>query len=534
MPAPGTTAWALWYQKQTPDIQNAVMYSFSNALPSSQTAGGMAPQIDPNSYALSQQTAAPVDLNAKGNIVPFDLTTAGATTNVIQDRNSLMPDQTLAMLSGTGAYGPDAFSPTFEPVGTPVQQNGQTLMTGYSGAGGYQGFLAQHMLKGMSPSAAMGELIKTIVAPDAASLPPEAQQARDELINSLPPRTAQPDPITGVVAPVDLTSQQGVANSFDLKTAGDWATKMYEQVLTDPSIGYTDPTTGQNYASAKEVKTPAMEFYDKAGLPYPTAKYDDPSSISAYQDSIAPLGANTVSNWQSAQANTATGVDRAKTAADDRGTDLQKLVEAYKATQYGTWSAPGMSSANQHPALHGGQGGFSMGPNGQIYPTGPLSPMPSGAATQSGTDPQQVDAQLHTLASSYTAPLSPWVTTTPGSAGTTKLASGPNPTPQNVQGMAPAAVNKMASANPGGQLSMTRRAGPGDVDKASQQQALAQQALQQAIVDRHNAQAMPEELSKRLLAMATMQRLAMNGRTPTQDALAQRMLTARAQGAYGY
>jgi hypothetical protein len=132
MPTPGTSQWDAWFKQQSPDVQQAVVWSFgfdqANSLPEDASAGGMAPELDPNSYNLSSAFDPPVDYNTKGKVLPFGLDQAAQTTNVIQDRNSLLPDNVIAALSGSGAYDPSAFQTMFEPIGNPIQAVGSRTL----------------------------------------------------------------------------------------------------------------------------------------------------------------------------------------------------------------------------------------------------------------------------------------------------------------------------------------------------------------------------------------------------------------------
>ena len=297
MPTPGTRQWGQWFNQQDPQTQQQIIFDFglgdANQPIAGNSVGGFQPEINQQGFGLLDQLSPPPVINSKGVIQPSGTEQVQKQTNLFQDQLSLGTDNMLAAIAGQ--FAPTAFTPSYEPQGNPVTPTGLRQLQSLANTGGWEGFMASQMLPkdygggGMSASQAKGALLKAVMTPDDAD--EGALQLREELRGSLTPRyETQGESANPTVKPInkDLSTAQGVANSFDLSDVDEVSRGWQKELANDPVAGYTDPVTGLSYLGAKEKKTPTMEWFDKYGLPYANKQYSDPDQIASMQDAVAP------------------------------------------------------------------------------------------------------------------------------------------------------------------------------------------------------------------------------------------------------
>lgn len=316
----GSAQWNTWFQRQPPAIRNQVysalgLMQTNDSVPQSSSVGGYAPELSPQDYGLASQGAAPVDLDKKGNVVPFDLNTATTTTNVLQDRNQYTIDNATAMQAGPGAYSSTAFNPVsaLQPSGNPLQSPGYQAISRYANAGGsgWESFIADQMLnQGLDPSAAAAKLQQFVTAPETATTTPEEKAQRAALIASLPGRSIKDanDPLgqSYTMSVPDFSDPGKARNTVDWAKIADTGDKMFQQLASDPQAGYIDKSTGLPYAAPPEqTESAAAKWYSDRGLSLPTDTYNDP------QYSMAGYDPQAVDAWQQSQQQAGTAADQA-------------------------------------------------------------------------------------------------------------------------------------------------------------------------------------------------------------------------------
>lgn len=541
MPPIGTAAWAQWYNQQDPETQWNVQYTFANDLPGSMTGGGMAPEMNPTAFDFATMSTPLPEMSSKGKVLPVDVDTLKKQIGVIKAQDSQLMDPVTMLMSGAGSYDPSLFQSQMIGVGQPLQTPGHDLISGYSQGGGAEGYLAQQILKGKNPGEAFGQLMQVLTAPDTGD--PNVDGQRDALRSTLTPRY-DTNQIPGQQMKIDWTSPQSIATAYDISGLNKLSTDMYQKLLTDPTTGVR-ASDNQMYASVTEKKTPAQEYFDKAMLPYPTASYTDPSYLEPYISSVGGAAESDVQKWLTDREAATAAKDTAKTKADSYTSTLDTLQKAWDdaiKTQGVSPDTAGAPAPNlgQVPML--GPGSMSLGPSKVMPISGKSSP------------------------SAFAAP---WIEVNPD--GTIKISDqqyGPGdviaknpdgsikrdangaaiyaPGPTSAKELDKSKVTKMGplearvgfttptdSALGAGSTTGRRRMTKDDLTKIQSQQALARTALSDAVNRYSQANATPEAYVQRELAKQRMARVAAAGRTPLSDALAQRMLTARAQGVYG-
>ena len=274
----------------SPEEQEMALYDFgqmgASDLPGA-FAGGYAPEMSEFDYALSSGfgQGAPPELNKSGDVIPWGLDQEAQMATLQKNRNALMADMVTGLMAGPGSWDPSAFTPTTMPLGNPLQTPGRNRAQAYAGRGGYEGFLVDEMLNGATPSEAEAALWDFIAKPAPEDeLSPEALQAQQDVIASLPARVS--DQIIPGQTPgeIDYTTPQGRAGGLDLGRISEFSSKIFDELATDPTIGYTDPTTGLGYAGSREMPTEAAEWFTKRGFPLPTASYSDETYLTPESD----------------------------------------------------------------------------------------------------------------------------------------------------------------------------------------------------------------------------------------------------------
>ena len=239
--------------------------------------GGMMPM---NAMGVAPSVS---DFQIKGKTNYQDLAEEAKRVNLLQDYGSLSVDNILTGYGGGGSYDIDAFTPTYE-YGEPLNLKGRRKAEMLSKTGGWQGFVTDLILEnGMSPAEAEAELYKTVSAPDDDSLSDQDRALKASLIESLPPSRADQGPISPSMSR-NRTEAGKTRDPYDSEAISQFTTRVWSDLLEDPEFAYQDPKTGLYYGKTPEeaeVKTPQMLAYDKFGLPYPTATYEDPEYIDA-------------------------------------------------------------------------------------------------------------------------------------------------------------------------------------------------------------------------------------------------------------
>ncbi len=233
-------------------------------------------------YPLEGIAAMP-EFTTKGALDPRDLSQVAKGINVAQDYGSLMVDNALTGLAGPGSYDIGAFTPEVE-YGKEIRRPGSERLQRDATRGGYEGFLANELLNGATDSEAMATLQKFIedgrAAQESGELTGDALGKFESVINTVPKRIGS-----------DLSSEQerekdvlGFWADFDYDKVAERTRAYSDELFKDP-LGWEDPETGRFYDKEPEtLKTPQMEFFDKYGLPYPTASYEDPKYLQAMLD----------------------------------------------------------------------------------------------------------------------------------------------------------------------------------------------------------------------------------------------------------
>lgn len=271
-----------WYEAfgyMSPEEQEAVMaemgYAPQTSLPFEYEGSGLS-----DYYPLGDIAATP-EFTSKGNLDPYDLTQQAKRINVAQDYGSLLLDNILSGIAGPGSYDINAFTPEVE-YGKEVTRPGTARLESFAGKGGWEGFLANEILKGGTPSSAMAALQTFLenTDPNDKSISEDERTAYQSLVNSLPRNRDEMTPSQKEAA--------GFWGDYDYEGLLDTATRYSDEVFKDPAYGYSEegPDGTMRYwdTAPEEIKTPQMEFFDKYGLPYPTASYEDPQYLEAMLD----------------------------------------------------------------------------------------------------------------------------------------------------------------------------------------------------------------------------------------------------------
>jgi hypothetical protein len=258
--------------------------------------GDLGPSLDQTGIDLAGYFPTNIPTrNAKGVVEKYELPQEQARVNLAQDLINTSDDPMLAAFGGLGAIGPNAFTPTYD-YGQPLNLKGRKKAESYIDTGGYRGYIADLMLNhGMGPDEAAAkaiDLANNTKVEDLAKMSPEDAKLVQALQKTLPAlktagSQAGPPSETDGGAMYGRTKAGGLPGgraptSYDeAKVLGD-ATSMFEDISSDPAFAYYDEATGNYYDKTPEqamVKTPFMEAFEKAGIPYLTDQYTDQSYI---------------------------------------------------------------------------------------------------------------------------------------------------------------------------------------------------------------------------------------------------------------
>jgi len=280
-----------WWGSLTPDEQDALMmqslgptgptlaqYGFEN------DTGGFGAEPFDFSYTGAPTSGMGVQpqvdyFTTKGKVKPGDLAEEAKRVNLLQDYGSLSVDNILSGYAGAGAYDTGAFTPTYE-FGEPLNLKGRRKAESLSKTGGWQGFVTDLILNNnLSPAEAEAELYKTINAPDSPDLTDQQRQLKASLSESMKP-LIMPKNVSGQIpgAGGSVVTQSPTKDPYNADVIRQFTTNVWSDLMEDPEFSYQDPKTGLYYGKTPEEaikKTPQMLAYDKFGIPYPTATYED-------------------------------------------------------------------------------------------------------------------------------------------------------------------------------------------------------------------------------------------------------------------
>ena len=217
-----------------------------------------APELDPwaqNVFA----TGAPLDVNSKGEPVPFGLDTSKSLLNFQQDVYGSLADPMNAYMASTmggEGFAPGAFGQIAKRKPIEAIQGSQLALMAQS-PGSIEGTLAELILSGMTAAQAAAEVRNMIRKPaDYNTTPEEAAVLQAQL-----------------PAIVDQFGKE----TPDFNAVDKIATSLYEPYMKERATlsgpGIETDEQGRVY-STELVDSPQLEFIKKLGLPDPTARYD--------------------------------------------------------------------------------------------------------------------------------------------------------------------------------------------------------------------------------------------------------------------
>lgn len=258
---------------------------------------------DPMAAMLSSMLSSNMpQFTSSGKFDPFDLSQAAQRLNYSQDVGGSMFDVAQALFAGPDAwgnpqqfapvvkYGGDAVPAAFDDEGNPVPVtlSARQLQDAVSG-GGYQGLIADAIMRGERPENAVA-MLREIIAkgPAATQLDPELQQQIAQVRSTLPGWRSI-DPTTN--QPMVLDRETAGWESFDeddvMKTAQAFYEQKLEDDMTSAMLEY-DPATGRFYSERTEEPSAAAQKFIDAGLPLPNEQWTDPQRVNAAWDAVSP------------------------------------------------------------------------------------------------------------------------------------------------------------------------------------------------------------------------------------------------------
>lgn len=338
-----------WWSSLSPDEQDSLMLQAAGGI-TGPTNADFVDEEDPFQlnggfdFSYSGGNGAGVQPNVggfttKGKVNLGDLAQEAKRVNLLQDYGSLSVDNILSGYTGGGGYDAGAFTPTYE-YGQPINLPGRRKAEVLSKSGGWQGFVTDLIFgEGLSPAEAEAKLYETINAPDDPSLSDQDRQLRDTLKASMEPLRME-SPVPGATD-INQRGKKIGEDFYDTENVNAFTTRVWSDLLEDPDFSYQDPKTGLYYAKTPEeamVKTPQMLAYDKFGIPYPTATYEDPKYQDAFvqaQTGMTPEELGVAGErFQSGQNRLDKETARAQARAETSGqatTDLERMYREFEA-----------------------------------------------------------------------------------------------------------------------------------------------------------------------------------------------------------
>lgn len=520
-------------------------------------------------YPLAGVAATP-EYTSKGALDPRDLSQVAKGINVAQDYGALLLDNILSGLSGPGSYDAGAFTPQVE-YGKELRMAGREQLADLAGKGGWEGYIADKMLnENMSSSQAMAALEADVAGldPNDPELPPNVKA----VIRSLPKVRA-----TGANA----VAQQIAGGPGGLGGGGDeadfWSTYDYDRIYSranelqdkvyeDEIAGYEEvDAQGRTHyydAPPEVIKTPQMEFFDKYGLPYPTASYNEPR----YVEQMLNAEEGTTPEYRQAEAadyedqyNRIIGQTRQAEQAYETQGDLEdQMLKAWEAaqpkplaTRPGTTTVPGRAGieyGQERRVSPNAPGAATIMPTAEqmMLPTTVLQPGRQLANPTPGTNPRTgigagntwayTNDQGQMFATNPNQPTSPLQVRTLANGLMGLVGGGAAPQPGEGRGfgvLAPGQTSKdpLFSAFTAPKGSKTRSLTGSDVDqKARTNRAVAANDRAVAARQRQRDVENNDPRLNDIKAAAQLYWLAKAGRTPLQDAIGQRRAGASRLG----
>ena len=217
-----------------------------------------APELDPwaqNVFA----TGAPLDVNSKGEPVPFGLDTSKSLMNYQQDLYGSLADPMNAYMASTmggEGFAPGAFGQIAKRKPIEAIQGSQLALMAQS-PGSIEGTLAELILSGMTAAQAAAEVRNMIRKPDDYGTTPEEAAVLQAQLPAIVDQFGKETP--------------------DFNAVDKIATSLYEPYMKERATlsgpGIETDEQGRVY-STEMVDSPQLEFIKKLGLPDPTARYD--------------------------------------------------------------------------------------------------------------------------------------------------------------------------------------------------------------------------------------------------------------------
>ena len=349
-----------------------------------------APELDYGNYDLLQMGGG-VDLpefTSKGAVDPFDLTQQGKRVNLAQDYGALILDNILSAMSGPGAYDIGAFTPSYD-YGEPLNLTGRRKAEARAQQGGYEGFLADLILnENMSPSEAEAVMWGIVETPDDdPDLTEEDRERKKSLLATLPKRQVTGPEATMMASGIqgDLTGVAGAKsaagaarNQYDLEKISSAGETLWTELMEDPEFAYEE--NGKYYGRTPEeamIKTPQMEFFDKYGLPYPTANYTDPKYLESELNAQQGTTPDERAMMQQAFEQEMAGMNQQVEGASGR---YKAANEANRALGKAWQEAPRRPQTEFDAILKAFQEGTDQTAAQEAYRAGPQQPVTAGQA----------------------------------------------------------------------------------------------------------------------------------------------------------
>lgn len=332
------------------------------------------------------------ELTAKGKVDPVDLTQMAKRLNYTQDVGGSMFDVAQALFAGPSAWGDETmFQPKTTYSGTPIPARklddgtyapvtaSAQMLDDYTKNGGYEGFVADQIRLGKTPSQAIAA-VRQLASVDPTSVKDKKQQQQILDIRNTLPVMYRTDPIDGTPKEVDRSTAKWT--DFSEKDMLDFATGLYKDKTTSDLSTQTlnfDPSTGAFYPSMKTEESDAAKKFRNAGLPTPFERFDSPEYMQRAFNEVQPGYQQSDEQWgQQMQglAKTNDDIFKAANQSDKNQADLAKIWAQVQPptpdtqTQDRSWfKAPGSERRvgdKWVPNIPGSS------PNGPIAP--PLSP----------------------------------------------------------------------------------------------------------------------------------------------------------------
>lgn len=309
-----------FFQQLTPADQQQIIYQLNYGQSNVPTPafGSMSPEITPAGFDTASMFAPNPDVDAKGNVEPWDLSNQAQGWNFIQDQMQSLMSPGSVIMGGQGSFDPRAYEPTTTYSGPTVDTAtpGRDMVTQLAGMQGnsWDTLLAKDIANGVAPATAVGNLMTLI--DKAVDNPDSSDPLTQSVLASLPKRQQE---YNDLGQPIPLPEGAGV---YDTEALLPYAQDLAMKVASDPTsvTGFEDPNNPGVYYKNAPTTTPskaAQQFID-AGLPLPTERYSDEAHLG-----VAPID---IPGYQKAVKDTATNKRSAQERADTAASGYKDLV----------------------------------------------------------------------------------------------------------------------------------------------------------------------------------------------------------------